>query len=214
MISLRNVTVRQGEFALEDVSFDVPTGQYGVLMGKTGSGKTTILEIICGLRPIAAGEVWLGDENVTDFAPAERGIGYVPQDLSLFSTFTVRDHLAFAPTVHRWPAEQIDARVAELADLLGISPLLGRKPKGLSGGESQRVALGRALAIRPRVLLFDEPLSALDDDTRLEMYDLLRLVKNQMTVTVLHVTHNRGEADALADCRFQVRDGRIAPVTV
>jgi ABC-type sugar transport system ATPase subunit len=120
--------------------------------------------------------------------------------------------LAFALVVRRRRPTEIAARVKELAELLGIGRLLDRKPRGLSGGEAQRVALGRALAMRPQVLLFDEPLSALDDDTRQEMYGLLQAVRRAMPVTVLHVTHNRDEASRLGDCFFQLRDGRIEEV--
>lgn len=209
MIELSTVSIRQGVFTLENVSLRVPGGCYGVLMGKTGSGKTTLLEAICGLRPIAAGTIALMERNVTLLKPAERGVGYVPQDGSLFPRLTVWQHLAFALGIRRWPREAIDARVDELARLLDIVPLLDRRPQGLSGGEIQRVALGRALAIRPGVLLFDEPLSALDDDTRQGMYDLLLSIRRQTGVTVLHVTHNRSEAELLADCLFTLRDGSV-----
>ncbi len=178
-------------------------------MGKTGCGKTTLLEGVCGLRRLESGTIRLLDRGVTGLRPADRGIGYVPQDLALFSTLSVRDHLAFALVVRRRPWREIAARVKELAELLGIGRLLDRKPRGLSGGEAQRVALGRALAMRPQVLLFDEPLSALDDETRQEMYELLQAVRRAMPVTVLHVTHNRDEASRLGDCFFQLGDGRI-----
>jgi len=209
MISLRDVTIRQGTFGLSDISFDIPAGQYGVLMGKTGSGKTTLLEAICGLRTLAGGRIRLLGRDVTNLKPAARGVGYVPQDTCLFSTLTVREHLALALVVRRWSRPAIQQRVDELAQLLGIGHLLMRKPRGLSGGEAQRVALGRALAMRPGVLLFDEPLSALDDDTRSEMYSLLRMVRQQASVTVLHITHNRSEAECLADRLLELRDGRI-----
>jgi ABC-type sugar transport system ATPase subunit len=153
------------------------------------------------------------DHDVTELCPADRGVGYVPQDLALFSTLTVRQHLAFALVVRGRRAAEISARVEELAELLGIADLLGRRPQGLSGGEAQRVALGRALAMRPQVLLFDEPLSALDDDTRQEIYELLKAVRRAMPVTVLHVTHNREEAARLGDCFFQLHDGRICQLT-
>jgi len=212
MISLSQVTIRQGTFWLDRVSLEIPTGQYGVLMGKTGSGKTTLLEAVCGLRPVAAGSVRLLGRDVTALRPAARGVGYVPQDGTLFSRLTVREHLAFALVVRRWSRAAIERRVEELARLLGIEHLLNRKPHGLSGGEIQRVALGRALAMRPGVLLLDEPLSALDEDTRGEMYDLLSSVRRQTQSTVLHVTHNRAEAERLADRLFELRNGEIHEV--
>jgi len=213
MISLSHVAVRQGTFVLNDVSLEIPACRYGVLMGRTGSGKTTLLEAICGLRPVSAGSIRLMGRDVTRLKPAARGIGYVPQDTALFSTMTVRDHLAFALVVRRWSRRAIAARVDELAAMLGIGHLLDRRPRGLSGGESQRVALGRALAMRPGVLLFDEPLSALDDQTRHEMYDLLRSIRRQVAVTVLHVTHNRLEAEYLADRTFELSGGGVSLVS-
>ncbi len=212
MISLCQVSICEGAFALSNITLEVPTGQYGVLMGKTGSGKTTLLEGICGLRRLKSGTIRLLDRDVTGLRPADRSIGYVPQDLALFSTLSVRDHLAFALVVRRCRSEEVAARVQELAELLGVGRLLDRKPRGLSGGEAQRVALGRALAMRPQILLFDEPLSALDDETRQEMYELLQTVRHAMPVTVLHVTHNRDEAARLGDCFFQLRDGQTREV--
>jgi ABC-type sugar transport system ATPase subunit len=213
MISLSEIAVHQGAFSLRNIALEIPTGAYGVLMGKTGSGKTTLLETICGLRPVAAGSVRLMGRDVTRLKPAARNIGYLPQDIALFSTLTVGEHLAFALVVRRWSRAAIRARVDELARLLGIEHLLDRKPRGLSGGEGQRVALGRALAMHPDVLLFDEPLSALDDDTRHEMYELLRSIRKQMPVTVLHVTHNRAEAECLADRMFELRGGAIVEIS-
>jgi molybdate/tungstate transport system ATP-binding protein len=213
MILLKQISVHQGTFSVQNITLEVPTGAYGVLMGRTGSGKTTILEAICGLRPVAGGTVSLMGRDVTGLKPAARGIGYVPQDMALFSTLTVRNHLAFALVVRRWGHNAIEARVAQLAQLLGIGHLLKRKPHGLSGGESQRVALGRALAAEPDVLLLDEPLSALDDQTRGEMHELLRLIRRQAPLTVLHVTHNRAEAASLADRLFEIRNGAIQDVS-
>lgn len=209
MIELRKVTLKAGQFALCEINLAIAAGEYAVLMGKTGSGKTTILEAVCGLRSVTAGSIWLHDRDVTNLGPAERGIGYVSQDLALFPTMTVRGQLEFALRLRRLPRKEIDARVAELAALLGIGDLLARLPAGLSGGESQRVALGRALSCGPAVLLMDEPLSALDEETREEMYALLRQVRQATNVTVLHVTHSRAEALALADRRFAVRDGKV-----
>lgn len=209
MIQLDSVSIRAGHFGLDNVSLSVETGAYAILMGKTGCGKTTLLEGICGLRKVGAGTIDLMGRDVTHLKPAERAIGYVPQDGALFDTMTVRRHLAFALDVRKWPASDIKERVEELAALLQISPLLERKPHGLSGGERQRVALGRALAFHPPVLCLDEPLSALDHETRLEMCDLLDAVKSEFNVTVLHITHDLNEAARLADIRFEIVHGTI-----
>jgi ABC-type sugar transport system ATPase subunit len=211
VIGFEFVTVRAGAFALGGVSFEVPTGGYAVLMGRTGSGKTTLLEAVCGLRPVESGRIVLAGRDVTALQPGERGIGYVPQDRALFQTMTVRQHLGFAPSIQRWTAADTDARVRELADLLRIAPLLDRLPAGLSGGEAQRVALGRALAARPKVLLLDEPLSALDDETWEGMIGLLGQVRKAAGVTILHVTHRREEARRLADRVFVLADGAVRP---
>ena len=183
MISLKNVTVGAGDFRLKDISFDIAEGQYCVLMGRTGSGKSTLLETICGLKPVVSGKIFFGDRDVTHFKPAERAIGYVPQDGALFETMSVRQHLEFALRIRDWSAEAIRQRVGEMAELIGITHLLNRPPQGLSGGESQRVALGRAMSFRPRVLCLDEPLSALDDDSRQSLIDLLKKVQHQTGVT-------------------------------
>jgi ABC-type sugar transport system ATPase subunit len=209
MIAVIDLAVRAGAFALEHISFTAAGGEYVVLMGKTGSGKTTLLEAICGLKPVRAGRIQLQGRDVTRLKPAERGIGYVPQDLALFPTLTVQEHLAFALRVRRWQRGDIERRVEELSRLLGLSPLLGRKPHGLSGGEAQRVALGRALAFRPAVLLLDEPLSALDDETRADMDQLLRSVQKLTGVTTLHVTHSLHEAKKLADRLLVLKNGQI-----
>ena len=212
MIAVSNLAVQAGEFRLSDVTFEVPGGAYGVLMGATGSGKTTLLESILGLRDISAGRIVLSSDDVTSLDPAARGIGYVPQDGALFSRMTVRDHLGFALVVRRASREEIDQRTDELADLLGIEHLLDRRPRGLSGGERQRVALGRALSFRPRVLCLDEPLSALDSETRRQMCRLLRTVQQQTGVTTLHVTHNLDEAEQLADCLLRIDNGQVRVV--
>ena len=209
MIELERVFIHAGDFHLRDVSFVVPSGQYAVLMGRTGSGKTTILETILGLRRIAAGTVKLNGQDVTDWRPAVRGVGYVPQDGALFRTMTVRDQIGLGLVIRKVPQPNVRRRVDELAHWLGIAHLLQRKPHGLSGGERQRVALGRALSFRPRILCLDEPLSALDDDTRTEMVALLKRVQKEAGVTALHVTHHVGEAEQLADVRLHLHEGRV-----
>lgn len=212
MIEIRDLSLRAGAFHLDRLSFQIETGCYAVLMGKTGRGKTTILESICGLRRAESGKILIHGEDVTDWLPADREVGYVPQDLALFPTFTVRGHLEFALKLRNWSKEKIEARTDQLAEQLGVGHLLNRKIFGLSGGESQRVALGRALSFYPSVLLLDEPLSALDSDTRNEMQDLLRSITRINRVTTLHITHNQEEASALADASYQLVDGQVQRV--
>jgi ABC-type sugar transport system ATPase subunit len=213
MIEITNLAVRQGKFALADIALAVPAGQYAVLMGKSGCGKTTILEAVAGLRRIENGMIVLAGREVTHLRPMDRHIGYVPQDGVLFSTMTVREHLAFALEVRGDPRKEIENRVAELAGWLEVSHLLDRRPQFLSGGEKQRVALGRALASHPPVLLLDEPLSSLDDETRDTLVELLTRLRNLREVSVLHVTHNLSEADRLGDCVFRLENGAVRPMT-
>lgn len=215
MIRVEKLHVRAGTFVLEDISFEIGSGQYGVLVGRTGSGKTTILEALCGLRHIVSGRIELSGRDVTRLKPAERGIGFVPQDAALFTSMTVREQIGFALSIRNVPAAKIAMRVDELAALLGVEHLLDRPPTGLSGGERQRVSLGRALAARPDILCLDEPLSALDQDTWNEMCQLLKSVQQQTGVTALHITHNMTEVSQLADVVLELQHGSIrqlAPV--
>lgn len=212
MIAVEGISLRAGDFRLDDISLRVPTGGYGVLMGKTGSGKTTILESIIGFRSVTKGNILLCDRDVTHTKPAVRGVGFVPQDGALFSKMTVEEQMALALVVRKVPRAEVRRRVEELAELLHITDLLPRKPHGLSGGERQRVALGRALSFRPRVLCLDEPLSALDEETRHKMCALLDDIRQRTGVTTLHITHNVHEAETLADCLFRLEDGRIETV--
>jgi molybdate/tungstate transport system ATP-binding protein len=210
VIELDDLCIRQGAFALENLSFQVPSGAYSVLMGKTGCGKTSVLECVAGLRTPVSGRIRLHGHDVTDLAPGARGLGYVPQDGALFRTMRVRDQLAFALVIRHWPVRQIDERVKELAGWLGLEALLDRFTHGLSGGEAQRIALGRALAFHPRALLLDEPLSSLDEDTRGELTSLLKQLHARENLTVLHVTHSRSEAERLGDVIFRLENGKIS----
>lgn len=210
MIQLDNLSIRSGPFTLSGVNLSIADGAYAVLMGGTGQGKTTILEAICGLRTVTAGRVLLCGSDVTSLKPADRGVGYLPQDLGLFPNMLVRGHLEFALHVRRWPLTQIHQRVEELAKLLGIERLLERRVRHLSGGEAQRVALGRALSFRPRILLLDEPLNALDETTRDRLCELLRSVQKQTGLTTLHITHSRSEARLLADQLIVLTGGQLS----
>ncbi len=212
MIRLENISWKAPGFALEEISFVVPANGYGVLMGRTGSGKTSLVEIICGLRRPASGRIILGERDVTRDPPNLRGIGYVPQDGALFSTMNVRDQIGFGLRIRREDPAAISRTVDALAAEMSISHLLDRKPAGLSGGEKQRVALARALSVKPAVLLMDEPLSSLDEETQTSLIDLLQRTQKGHHVTVLHVTHSRREADALATVRLQIDQGKVTTV--
>jgi molybdate/tungstate transport system ATP-binding protein len=214
MIQVDQLIIAAGPSLIGPVTFRVAAQGHVSLMGRTGTGKTSILEALAGLRRVTGGTIRLAGRDVTTLRPAARGVGYVPQDLALFTTMTVRQHLAFGPRVQGWPPADIDRQVDVLATLLGLGHLLGRKPAGLSGGEAQRTALGRALAAKPSILLLDEPLSALDDQTRHEMYALLRSVRDQTGVTTLHVTHNLQEAEMLADEVLLLEGGAVRRTTV
>ncbi len=209
MIECKNIRIKAGQFELKNISFHVPHAQYYCLMGKTGSGKTTILEAICGLRQVQDGRFFIDGKDITSCKPSMREIGFVPQDNALFSTMTVKEHLAFSLKIRKWKKRERKQRVEELAELLDISALLSRKPLGLSGGEKQRVALGRALSFRPKILCMDEPLSALDDQTKEEMYHLLESVCKVSDVTVLHISHSFAEVSRLSDGVIYLEDGKV-----
>lgn len=209
MIRLDSVTLTRGSFSLREITLAVPTGAYGVLMGPTASGKTSILEAICGLRRISSGKIFLDDRSVEQEDPAERGIGFVPQEAAIFPTMSVLRQIELPMRVRHWSRGRIAERVEKLANLLAIEHLLGRRPRGLSGGERQRIALARALSFGPTILLLDEPMSALDDDTREQLYASLEAVRAETRVTALHVTHNANEAARLGDVILRLEDGFV-----
>ncbi|OYW29342.1 MAG: ABC transporter ATP-binding protein [Chthoniobacter sp. 12-60-6] len=213
MIQLDQLTWKvAGRTILENVTVTMPANTYAVLMGSTGCGKTTLLEIICGLRKPTSGRLLLDGIDVTDLEPRERGIGYVPQDLALFPGLSVREQIGFAPKLRGVPPAELKQRVERLADQFGIAPLLDRLPDMLSGGEKQRVALARALAAQPKLLLLDEPLSALDESMRAEAVALLQRVQQEHALTVLHVTHSSSEAAALGTLHLRMAAGRLEEV--
>ncbi|MFP6866428.1 MAG: ABC transporter ATP-binding protein [Roseibacillus sp.] len=212
MIELIDISWHAGEFSLRRISCVIPAGKYTVLMGRTGCGKTSVAELICGLRHPREGKILIAGREVTRRPSGERNIGYVPQDGALFPTMTVREQIGFGPGIRRKPRKEIEEVVTRLAAELGLEHLLDRKPDGLSGGERQRVALGRALAVNPEVLLLDEPLSALDEDTRDEMAELLKRIQTEHSLTALHITHSSREAEQLADCVLRMEEGVIRVV--
>ncbi len=212
MIEVRDAHKELGQFSLRGANLRVETGEYFVVLGPTGAGKTVLLECIAGLHRLDRGEVWLDGRNVTHLEPERRNIGYVPQDYVLFPHISLRANIEFSLVLRGAPRVAIDARVQELAAMLSISHLLERRPRTLSGGEQQRGALARALAPSPTVLLLDEPLSALDEGTRAELSRELERISDQTHTTVIHVCHSFDEALDLADRLAIMHQGRILQV--
>ena len=206
MIRLEGVTIAIGGFRLTDATFEVPTGGYGLVIGPTGSGKTSLLEAIAGHVPVAGGRIRLGGRDVTALPPERRGIGFVYQAYHLFPHRSVRENIGYGL---RTDSETDRSRVEELAKLLGIAPLLERRIQGLSGGEQQRVALARALAPRPAILLLDEPFAAVDPVLRRVLRRELQELRDREGVTTLHVTHDVEDALRLGDVVAVLGDGQI-----
>lgn len=212
MIEVRGLHKELGEFSLRGVDLQVQSGEYFVVLGPTGSGKTVLLECIAGLHAQDQGEIWLEEREVSGLPPEQRNIGYVPQDYVLFPHISLRENIAFSLNLRRQQAAAVEARVAELAELLHISHLLDRRPRTLSGGEQQRGALARALAPHPTLLLLDEPLSALDEGTRAELTPELRRLSEDLGTTIIHVCHNFEEALQLGDRIAIMRGGQVLQV--
>ena len=209
MITLQGLTIQQGRFSLANVELTIPTGEYGILMGPTGSGKTTLLEAICGLRRILGGKIFLDQVDVTHLTASARRIGYVPQDAVLFPSMRIDHQIGFGLEVRKYSKRARTERVEQLAEMFAITSLLRRTPPGLSGGEKQRVALARALAFQPRLLCLDEPLAALDDETRIRMAEFLRAAHQKEGTTVLHITHRTSDAANLGTIQFRLENGKI-----
>lgn len=212
MISVRHLSLRLGEFSLRDICLDIREKEYFVVLGETGAGKTLLIESIAGLLRPQEGEVWVGGHNMTYLRPEDRRVGYLPQDYALFPHLTVKQNIAFGMKIAKRPAQAIAEKVAELAGLLRINHLLERDVIHLSGGERQRAALARALAIEPAVLLLDEPLSALDEQTRETLCGELRRVHEEFGTTTVHISHSFEETLALADRIAVVNAGKIEQV--
>ncbi|WP_456467870.1 ATP-binding cassette domain-containing protein [Archaeoglobus sp.] len=194
-----------GKFSL-DVDFSMEGG-YCVVLGPTGAGKSLFLELIAGIIRPDRGWVKINGQDVTKLPPERRGVGFVPQDYALFPHMNVYRNIAYG--LRGLEKGEMDRRVKEVAKKLGISHLLDRNPRTLSGGEKQRVALARALVIQPRIMLLDEPLSAVDLRTKEKLMDELKFVQSEFEVPVLHVTHDLIEAALLADEIAVMMDGRI-----
>ncbi|MFL5941584.1 MAG: ABC transporter ATP-binding protein [Gaiellaceae bacterium] len=213
-IALTNITKRYGAdvLALDDVSLEIADGEFIVLVGPSGCGKSTLLRIIAGLEEATEGSVEIGGRDVTDLAPRHRDIAMVFQTYALYPHMTVRQNLGYGLKVRRTAKAQVERRVDEVAQLLGLGELLDRRPAQLSGGQRQRVAMGRAIAREPQAFLMDEPLSNLDAKLRVGMRASLAQLHDRLGVTTVYVTHDQIEAMTLGQRVAVMRDGRVLQV--
>ena len=195
--------------AVRGIDLDIRDGEFTVLVGPSGCGKSTLLRTIAGLEEASDGTIEIGGEVVNDFRPRDRDVAMVFQDYALYPHMSVAKNIGFGLKARKMPKAEIEARVAEAARMLGITPLLDRYPRQLSGGQRQRVAIGRAIVRNPRVFLFDEPLSNLDAQLRDEMRGEIKRLHQEIATTMIYVTHDQIEAMTLADRIVLMRDGVI-----
>ena len=199
MLKVDNLSLSVGDFELHDVSLEIAPGEYFVLMGATGSGKSLLAKCVCGILRVLWGAVFIDGRDVTALEPRYRRIGYVPQDYGLFPHLSVARNLTFALEAAGVRPRQALADVGPVIESLGLQALLDRSTVNLSGGEKQKVTLGRALAARPKLLILDEPVSALDEPTRREICPLLRRTQREFGVATIHICHSLDEARLVAD---------------
>ena len=212
MIRIENLYVELGKFALRDINLTVDESEYFIILGPTGAGKAVLLESIAGLNPVKRGTIWLKDRDITNYKPEKRGVSIVYQDHALFPHFSVKDNILFGLMLRKKTRKELLTAQDWLGDLLGISHLLNRKTATLSGGERQKVALARALSTKPDVLLLDEPLSALDPETREAVQEELRKLHVTLNNTIIHVTHDFEEAMTLGTRIAVIGEGQLKQV--
>ncbi len=208
-LRVENVSKRWKDFELREVTMSIREGEHFIILGPTGVGKTVLLEIIAGILPPDSGRVIFRGENVTDEPPERRGFAYIPQNYSLFPHMTVFSNVAYGLKIRRVPKREIERRVREVAEVLGIDHLLHRKPKTLSGGEQQRVAIARALVVEPPLILMDEPFANLDVQTRERLIEEMKRWRRKLGFTAIHVTHSFEEAISLGDRVGVMLRGRL-----
>jgi len=215
MASIRLVNLRKrygGEQVLRGINLQVEDGEFMVFVGPSGCAKSTTLRLIAGLEKASDGEIWVGGRMINHLPPKDRDLAMVFQSYALFPHMTVRDNLAFGMRVRGESAGKINAEIERVVKMLGLTKLLDRKPGALSGGQAQRVALGRAIIRRPAAYLFDEPLSNLDFELRISMRAEISALQRQLGVTTVYVTHDQTEAMTMSDRIAVMKEGEIMQV--
>src|SRR5262252_1294918 len=209
-VTLEQISKQFGNvLAVNNVTLEIPDRQFTVLVGPSGCGKTTCLRLVAGLEEATAGNIYIGERLVNDVAPKDRDIAMVFQNYALYPHMTVYDNMAFGLRLRKYPRPEIDRRVKEAAEMLGIQELLSRKPKQLSGGQRQRVALGRAIVREPQVFLMDEPLSNLDAKLRVQTRAQIATLQAKLGTTTVYVTHDQTEAMTMGHRIAVMRDGLL-----
>ncbi len=212
-VTLQKVIKRYGETqVIHGVDLQIEDGEFCVFVGPSGCGKSTLLRMVAGLEETTEGKIAIGDRDVTVLDPSERGVAMVFQTYALYPHMTVAENMGFGLRMNRHPKAEVAAKVGEAARVLQLEPLLKRKPAALSGGQRQRVAIGRAIVRGPEVFLFDEPLSNLDAELRVEMRVEIARLHKEIGATMVYVTHDQVEAMTLADKIVVLRDGRIEQI--
>ncbi len=212
-LTLRKVVKRYGHVQIiHGVDLDILDGEFVVFVGPSGCGKSTLLRMIAGLEEVSDGELRIDDQVVNDVEPAARGVAMVFQTYALYPHMTVEENMSFGLRMAKFPKAQVNARVKHAAEILHLTPLLNRRPKQLSGGQRQRVAIGRAIVREPKVFLFDEPLSNLDAELRVQMRIEISKLHSDLETTMVYVTHDQVEAMTLADKIVILNGGRIEQV--
>ena len=213
LLSIRNVAKQFGKnIVLRDISLDVAEGEFLTILGESGSGKTTLLRIIAGFETASAGEVWMGEERLDRQPPYRRRVNTVFQHYALFPHLTVEQNVAYGLRVAKRPEAEIASRVAEALEKVKMSAHANSKPSKISGGQQQRIALARALVNRPRLLLLDEPLSALDANLRRQMQVELKSLQREVGISFIFVTHDQEEAMVMSDRIALLRSGELEQV--
>jgi len=209
MLKIEKLSLKLGDFSLKEVSLELQKGEYLILLGPTGSGKTTLAKCICGLNKAKAGRIFLNGKDITNLPPEERKIGYLPQNFALFPNMSVRENILFSPMVKKINFQTIEQKFESIVETLKIAHLLERGVKNLSGGEMQRVALARALLSDPEVLILDEPFSSIDIGLKTNLWFEISEILSSLHIPVIHITHNLDEASVLGQNLAVMVEGGI-----
>lgn len=210
-ISVININKKyNGQIVLEDISFDINEGEFVSILGSSGCGKTTLLKILIGIEQSDTGEIFLDGEDITHNPPSKRGMGLVFQNYALFPNMNVWNNVAYALKARRLPKDEIKQRVDDVLAIVGLTDFANKKPSKMSGGQQQRVAIARTLALNPDIILFDEPMAALDADIRMALRKEIKELQKKLNKTMIYVTHDQEEAFSMSDRILVMNDSHIA----